>query len=51
MAQIKINDVFCLQYVLHADVAADGELVVVERTPAAVVDTLPQALKVKKFGT
>lgn len=39
------------KYLLHLDVLSDGKLVIVERTPSAVLDNLPPALQVKKFGT
>ena len=39
------------KYMLHMDVLNDDFMLVVERPPLAIMDTLPPPLKQKKFGT
>ncbi|KAK7505273.1 hypothetical protein BaRGS_00003435 [Batillaria attramentaria] len=39
------------KFILHMDFLSEDTLVVVERTPMAIQDTLPPTLRQKKFGT
>jgi hypothetical protein len=41
----------CVQYIMHAELAANNYLVVVERPPVSLMECLPAILKKKKFGT
>lgn len=40
-----------LQFILHMELLSTNSLVVVERTPMAIQDSLPPTLRQKKFGT
>ncbi|XP_076471280.1 LOW QUALITY PROTEIN: U3 small nucleolar RNA-associated protein 4 homolog [Babylonia areolata] len=39
------------KFILHMELVAEDSVVVVERTPLSIQDTLPPALHTKKFGT
>ncbi len=47
----KTDHVFFFQYILHMDLLQEDFMLVVEKTPVAISDQLPPALKQKKFGT